>query len=96
MEENPIIVVIRNIICFTPQIFATRILGMIFDILVDSITGIIAFVPFYFLWNWLMPKYFNLPLLEFWDMVGFICIAFIVIEFISGIVKPPKITISQE
>lgn len=52
----------NTIIKFAGILVATLILIMLFALL--------SGVPVYFLWNWLCPKIFNLPVITFWQAVG--------------------------
>lgn len=39
-------------------------------IVILAIFGIVAGIPIYFLWNWLMPEIFGLKVITFWQAWG--------------------------
>lgn len=58
------------------KIVAGVIVGVI-ALLIIALVGVIAAVPMYFLWNWLMPELFSLKAITFWQAWGLV--------FLSGI-----------
>ena len=40
-------------------------------------------IPFYLLWNWLMPIIFKLPELTFWQSIGLLALVSIPFQFIK-------------
>lgn len=55
-------------------------LGVVFGVVaiaIIAIVGIIAAIPTYFLWNWLMPEIFGIKTITFWQAWG--------VVFLSGI-----------
>ncbi len=58
-----------------------KFLGALFGIIIGVIlvvSIIIVFtIPLFYLWNWLMPDLFGLPIITFWEAIG--------IHFLSGI-----------
>jgi hypothetical protein len=46
-------------------------------IVIIAVVGIIAAIPMYYLWNWLMPELFGLKIITFWQALGLV--------FLSGL-----------
>ena len=48
-----------------------KLIGIIFGFLVTAfLFSLLATIPFYYLWNWLMPEIFALKVLTFWQSFG--------------------------
>lgn len=58
------------------------------SIVIIALIGIVAAIPIYFLWNWLMPEIFNLKVITFWQAWG--------IFFLSGILFNRNLTLSDK
>lgn len=49
-------------------------------IIIGIILSIILTVPVYFLWNWLMPEIFGLPIITFWKAWGLNLLSWFLIQ----------------
>lgn len=48
-----------------------KFLGLlIITLLLIFLFALLSGVPVFFLWNWLCPELFNLPVITFWQAVG--------------------------
>ncbi len=45
-----------------------------------AIASLIGAVPLYFLWNWLIPELFHLPVITFWQALGLNLLAWILFK----------------
>ncbi len=53
-----------------------KTIGFIFGVLITVfLTALLAAVPFYVLWNWLMPEIFALKTLTFWQSFGLLLLS---------------------
>lgn len=62
---------VRNITNFIKKICEG--LGIfLLGIVVVAINCIIVAVPVYYLWNWLMPELFRMPVITIWQSIGLV------------------------
>ncbi|MCC6395233.1 MAG: hypothetical protein IT167_31880 [Bryobacterales bacterium] len=48
----------------------TFVMAVMAIIFFAALAALFQFIPVYFLWNWLCPKLFGLPVITFWQALG--------------------------
>ena len=47
-----------------------KVVTFILGVIMIFAVVVLLTVPLYFLWNWLMPDIFGLPIINFWQAIG--------------------------
>lgn len=60
------------------------VLMLLVGVVLSALFGLIAAIPLYFLWNWLMPDIFSLPTISYWQAWGLYLLAAILFKSSSS------------